>query len=213
MRKLLTVAAVLALAGSASAQTFTINFDTDAAGNPIPEGATFANQYAAWGVTAVPNIFNPANGWATNTDMTITSTDTGGGYLASYGKILHAFGNVYPGWLAEDGDPNFGLFFNQPIDSISVGFTGDSSGLSEVDAFDSQGNFITGAVVSGGNINLKTVTLSGLAGLGVTTISAISPGSFGDWVGVVSITFTYVPAPASLALLGMGGLVATRRRR
>jgi len=213
MKRFLAMTAVLALAGSAMAQTHTIDFDTDANGNAIPEGAILSNQYAGWGVTAVPNVFDPSSGWATNTDMTITATDTGGGYLASYGKILHAFGNTYAGWLAEDGDPNFGLFFSQPIDSISVGFCGDSSGLSEVDAFDSQGNFITGAVVSGGTLNLKTVTLSGLAGLGVTSIAAISPGSFGDWVGVVSITFTYVPAPASVALLGMGGLVAARRRR
>ncbi|HED54817.1 MAG TPA: PEP-CTERM sorting domain-containing protein [Phycisphaerales bacterium] len=32
-------------------------------------------------------------------------------------------------------------------------------------------------------------------------------------VETISLEFTAVPAPASLALLGLGGLAATRRRR
>ena len=72
------------------------------------------------------------------------------------------------------------------------------------------GNFQTSAVVSGGTSALKSVTLTGLS---ATQIGVILPGDFGDWVGIVDITYTLVPAPSSLALLGLGGLVAGRRRR
>ena len=44
---ILAVAAVAMAAGSAMAQTYTINFDKDAAGNTITEGTTISNQYAA----------------------------------------------------------------------------------------------------------------------------------------------------------------------
>ncbi len=42
----------------------------------------------------------------------------------------------------------------------------------------------------------------------------ISIDTFGDWFGLhVALVTTTIPAPGSLALLGMGGLVALRRRR
>ncbi|MDX2118120.1 MAG: PEP-CTERM sorting domain-containing protein [Planctomycetota bacterium] len=205
--KTISAVAVLALvAGSAAAQTYTIDFENDAAGNAIANGATLSNQYAAWGATFVPNVLSGTT-WATNTDMTITSTDVGGGYNPIYGKVLHSFN----GWFAEDGDPNFAIFFSTAISSLSVSFIGDSTGVSEVAAFDGLGNYQTGGVVgAGGSSVLKTVTLTGL---NATEIGVILPGDFGDWAAVVSITYTLVPAPSSLALLGLGGLVAGRRRR
>jgi len=208
VRTISAVAAIALAAGSAAAQTYTIDFEKDALGNNLVEGQIIDNEYAAWGATFVPNVLDPAAGWATNTDMSVTSnpSNVGGGYQASYGRILHSFN----GWLNEDGDPNFAIFFAQEISSITVRFTGDTSGLSEVAAFDVNGNFQTSAVVSGGTSALKSVTLSGLS---ATQIGVILPGDFGDWVGIVDITYTLVPAPSSLALLGLGGLVAGRRRR
>jgi uncharacterized protein (TIGR03382 family) len=138
--------------------------------------------------------------------VTSSPSNVGGGYQASYGRILHTFN----GWLAEDGDPNFGLIFSQPISSITVRFTGDSTNVSEVAAFDAQGNFQTSAVVSGGTQALKSVTLSNLNN---TSIGVILPGDFGDWVGIVDITYTFVPTPGSLALLGLAGIATGRRRR
>jgi hypothetical protein len=207
MKSFVLAAAAIALtAGSALAQTYTIDFDTDAAGNPIADGTTISNQYVAWGALFVPNLLDPAAGWATNTDMTATSTDVGGGYLPAYGNILHSF----DGWFNEDGDPNFGIFFSSPISEITVRFTGDTGGLSEVGVFDGAGNFITAAGVVGGDANLKSITISGLS---TAEIGLVLPGSFGDWVGVVDVTYTLIPTPASLALVGAGGLLAARRRR
>ncbi|MBX3388834.1 MAG: PEP-CTERM sorting domain-containing protein [Phycisphaeraceae bacterium] len=200
------VAAVAALSGLASAAPYVIDFDTDANGNAIADGTWISNQYAAWGVTFVPNVLDPNNGWATNTDMTATSTDVGNGYLPAMGNVLHSFG----GWLNEDGDPNFAMIFDQAISSISVTFIGDSDNLSELDLYDIDGNFITGGVVSGGGINGKTVSFSGLNN---ARIALVLPGWFLDWVAVESITFEYVPAPGALALLGLGGIFVGRRRR
>lgn len=207
MKSVFAVAMLALAAGSAAAQTYTIDFEQDALGNNLVEGQVIDNEYAAWGVSFVPNVLTGGN-WATNTNMQVTSSpsNVGGGYQASYGRILHTFN----GWLAEDGDPNFGLIFSQPISSITVRFTGDSTNVSEVAAFDAQGNFQTSAVVSGGTQALKSVTLSNLNN---TSIGVILPGDFGDWVGIVDITYTFVPTPGSLALLGLAGIATGRRRR
>jgi len=198
--------AAMAIAGGASAAPYVIDFDTDANGNAIADGTWIDFQYAAWGVTFVPNVLDPNDGWASNTDMTATSTDVGGGYNPAMGNVLHSF----DGWLAEDGDANFAMNFASAIQSISITFIGDTSGLSELGLFDSGGNFITGGVVSGGDVNGKTISFSGLSN---AQIALVLPGEFFDWVAVERIEFEYVPAPSALALLGFGGLIATRRRR
>jgi MYXO-CTERM domain-containing protein len=205
MKNAMFGALALALAaGLASAATHTIDFDTDAAGNAIAEGTTLSNQYAAWGVNFVPNVLSGGD-WATNTDMTITSTDVGGGYVASYGNILHSFN----GWLSEDGDPSFGMFFDTAISDLTVRFTGEFDFISEVALFDGNGDFITAALATGDG-TLSSVTFSGLS---TAEAAVVLPGWFLDWVGVVDITFTTVPAPASLGLVGLAGLTMARRRR
>lgn len=195
--------ALVATAGMATAAPYVIDFDTDANGNAIADGTWIDNQYAAWGVTFVPNVLDPGAGWATNTDMTATSTDVGGGYDPSMGNVLHSFG----GWLAEDGDANFQINFAQQISSISITFCGDFDGLSELGIFDGQGNFITGGTV--GEFG-DTISFSGLSN---ASVGLVLPGWYFDWAAVVSIEFEYVPAPSALALMGFGGLVAVRRRR
>lgn len=208
--KLVSGIAALALAAGlaqGAGPTFTIDFDKDSAGVNIPNGSTIANQYLGWGVKFTPNAYSGGT-WATNTDMTATSTDVGGGYTAVHKQVLHSFG----GWLNEDNDPSIRVDFASPIDSLSVTFIGDFDNLSEVDLFDGSGNFITFGLVSGSGSD-KVVSFTGLSGLGVVSIGAILPGWFGDWVGVDDIKFSYVPAPASVGLLGLGALVAGRRRR
>lgn len=205
MKNAMFGALALALAaGLASAATHTIDFDTDAAGNAIAEGSTLSNQYAAWGVNFFPNALTGGD-WATNTDMTITSTDVGGGYVASYGNILHSFN----GWLSEDGDANFAMLFDAPITDLTVRFTGDADFVSLVALFDTQGNLVAEALATGTG-TLSSVTFTGLNN---TDLAVVAPGWFLDWAGVVDITFTTVPAPASLGLVGMAGLAIARRRR
>lgn len=66
----------------------------------------------------------------------------------------------------------------------------------------------TGATLAGGTYTLVVAGYNSVFG---ATIGAITPGTA---VGTYNLDITYnVPAPGALALLGLGGLVAGRRRR
>lgn len=79
-----------------------------------------------------------------------------------------------------------------------------------------------GDAFTGTNVNYTGSTAAGIVldGSGMLSIEIHEVG-FDDNVGEVdsfyeansSITISYVPAPGALAVLGMGGLVAGRRRR
>lgn len=206
-------AGLLLAAGQASAVTIT--FDD------LAEGAVLSNQYA--GVTFSANAFvdptpSPTGGWATNTDMTITSSVSGdvGGLgtpaLVS-GNVLHAFGNIYTsaGWLSEDGDPSFLITFASPINSISAAFAGVST-PADVHLIAYNGATQIGDVTSA--VTTGQFTLS-FAAASITSV-AITPGSFNDWVGVDNITYTAaaVPEVSTYAMMALGmGLLAFKRRK
>lgn len=203
--------AVLAIAGTASAAVRNIDFDTDALGNSISDLTAISNQYAGWGVNFIPNAFSGGS-WATNTGMTATSTDVGAGYNASLGNLMHAFSTD---WLAEDGDPSFLITFSGGITSFEMDVIGDTGGLDGLQTF-------VALYAADGVTLLDFFQANGIGGIeriggalsGTAYFAAVAHGDFGDWVGVDNITYTEaIPAPASLGLLGLAGLVAGRRRR
>jgi hypothetical protein len=185
----------------------------------LAEGTVLANQYA--GVTFSANAFSGAGtstsgaDWATNTDMTITSSDVGGlgaPALVS-GNVLHAFGNVYTsaGWLSEDGDPSFLITFATPISSISADFAGVAE-PADVHLIAYDGATMLGDVTS--DVLTGQFTLS-FAAASITSV-AITPGSFNDWVGVDNINYTAaaVPEVSTYAMMALGmGLLAFKRRK
>ena len=201
--------ALAAIAGNASAATRTINFDQDALGNNIADLTTVSNQYAAWGVNFTPNAF-AGGSWATNTGMTATSTDVGGGYNPSLGNIMHAFGD----WLNEDGDPSFLISFSTGITSFEMDVIGDTGGLDGLQTF-------VALFAADGTTVVDIFDASGIGGVeriggalsGTAYFAAVAHGDFLDWVGVDNITYTEVPAPGALALVGLAGVFAGRRRR
>ncbi len=205
MKSTLVLLALGAFAAPSFATLYTMDFDTDALGNPIATESTCDEQYAAWGFHFAPNAYSGA-GWATNSDMTITSTSFGGGYDPSMGNILHSF----DGWLSEDDDPSMLVSCDQLVSSISVDFIGDFDNFSFVALYDSSLNLVGQGFASGSGA-VKTVTAT--APLGNAKYIALAPGWFLDWVGVDNLKVEAVPEPASVAVIGLGALALLRRKR
>lgn len=212
----------LSLAIETGAQT--INFDDLAA------GTTLGAQYAGLGVVFTPNAFSGSGSsssgsdWATNTDMTIVSLDTGtlGIDYGALGvpslvskNILHHFLN----WeTKEDGDASFRIDLSTPASSVSVTFAGVGGNSLAPDSrifayagstlLDSRAGSLPDDLV--GQLTL-TITAPGI------TRIAVAPGSFDDWVGVdnIVITTAAIPEPEvwSLTLLGLAATWCARRRR
>lgn len=215
---LCVVAISAALASQAMADTRTMDFDHDAWGDPIPFGSSFAFQYAAWGVGASPNAFSGSNAggtvgsWATNTDMMI-STDAGVGARTGGGNMVHSLS----GWLNEDGDPSFELSFLYRIDAISAVFTGigTSNSFAGIIAYSDTDQIVGEVHVQDPLLGGATTQTLSLTGLNAASRVVIIPGTYDDWVGVDDISFTdaALPTPGAATLMGLGGLLAARRRR
>ncbi len=109
--------------------------------------------------------------------------------------------------------------------AMNAGLTGTSMTDTEIALYDSLGNFVETDDDDGpGNFSLLDYDdLAPLAGGTYTIVTggfntlfpATLAGAFtaGTNAGTYELTLTYVPAPSALALLGLGGIVAGRRRR
>ena len=208
---LLTTAAAALFAVATQAQAVTITFET------LAVGTVLSNQFAGLGVVFTPNAFSgttptppTAEGWATNTDMTVvssTGTDVGGlgTPLLVSGNILRSFN----GWLGETGSPSFAAVFSTPINSFSATFAGVTNPAeTRLFAFNGATLLSTVAGTAAGQFVLSYSAPS------ITRV-VVTPGSFDDWVGVDNIVFQPVPEPATWGLmaLGVAGLLILRRRR
>lgn len=140
------------------------------------------------------------------------------------------FGDSSGGSFAFEGDVNNGAqvvlsFDATGYESINLDFSrrGTSTGYNFVDV--SYRN-VTGGLTSVGTINAAGTSAwvaynfdfgSALDGNAtaeiVITFDGASSGSGNNRLDNVAINGTLVPAPGAFALLGLGGLVATRRRR
>ena len=173
--------------------------------NGLSELETVTTQFT--GVTFTPGFTgtNPLNGeapFATNTDMRVTSSDFGSGVPGGTGNLLHTFS----GWNAELNPPVFTITFAQPISAFSATFHGIGGGAEAstgIFAFSGgAGGTLLGSAIAGGG-GTQTLALNALAS--ADTI-VVTPGNFGDWVGVDDINYTTAPAivpeSGTLALLG-----------
>jgi len=204
---------LLAVLGQGIYGQTTISFST------LTEGTVASNQFPGVTISTSPlvgtnadlfyagSIAGPQGGdFASNTDLTVTATDVGSQAPSLSGvRILHAFGNIYSGWLDEDDHPNFRLLFSAPISSLVIRFSGDTDAASGFAVLNGTTLGAAAYVPAGANTVIKTASLGGLN----NTDFVVVPGSFNDWVSVVDITYTLaaVPEPGTIALIaGAGGI-------
>ncbi len=163
-----------------------INFDEDTNGNPTSPGDPIGNTYAAWGVTfPSANVFSTATGPVSDPYMWLNDTQI----------------NDYRLFDADITAPNI-----TAVGVHHVLFAG--GGTTTLIAYDSGGG-VLGTVDGDSDVN-------SLDFFGLTTNSPIAriEVRMYNWYGwgLDDLYIGQVPAPSSLALLGLGGLALRRRR-
>ncbi|RMH09885.1 MAG: hypothetical protein D6695_12370 [Planctomycetota bacterium] len=201
MKSVFAITAVAGLAGAALAQDFVIAASAPAAVNP---GETYTVEF--WGsvsgapfvdgVSAIAGFGVDALGSgsvASVTDANIAA------WAAGFGVSGVVMGSdvvgISGGQLANIFNLNPGIDLSNPILLFSIDVTAGASGSITYVA---------------GNPNVN----GGLAFYPDSTqgASVVAPNDAGTTLTFIEATTTIIPAPASLALLGLGGLVARRRR-
>lgn len=181
------------LVGAANANLITIDFETDAEGNPIAHGTALTDEYEEWGVLFDGN--NPILAWDN--------------YATSGSNVL-APDDPYQG--------DFLISFTEPIDYVE--FTGidvGENGLS-ITGFDVDGNEIAYDEVFGTGVGVgQNYDLSIMAeGISYIVISQVQD-VVGDGYLIDDLTFgtTPVPEPATMLLFGTGiaGFAGSQIRR
>ncbi|MEZ6319260.1 MAG: MYXO-CTERM sorting domain-containing protein [Phycisphaerales bacterium] len=192
MKKAIALAAVAGLAGAASAQ-FTIN---------ISANVTTANpsDVIVWTVS-VTGSFGGAD-YVQGYDLNLIASDAGLGTAGTFTNNLN---------------PVVGATAGTPAGASLLGASGGQSSILGVPVL---GPIVIGTfTVHADNAGFLSYSISDGGKLALTNVLQIKPGSDfapDTWNGLPNVssdTVEITPTPASAALLGLGGLVATRRRR
>ena len=217
MRTFAAAAVLAAVAGTASADVITswVNFGQPGDQAASPVGTQAANvtgtpmtRGAGLGANAGGNSLN-SNGWDT-----LDSTD----YI-SFGFTVDA------GYSVDLDTLWFGSrSSNSGPDSLAVYWSGDGFS-SPIFSFAQSGTAFTNSIanvsalsgLTGAN-EFRIYAVDGTradGGQGISSSGTFRVGDHNDGTNFTEFRFegTVVPAPASAALLGLGGLVAVRRRR
>lgn len=202
MKNVFAIAAVAGLAGAAVAQDFTISAVAPAQVNP---GETYTVEFwgsvegAPWvdGTSAMAGFGVDAIG---SGNVASVSDATVAGWAAGFGVagvvIADDVTGISGGQLANlFGILNPGIDLSNPIMLFSIEVTAGAGGVI---------TYVAGNPNINGGLSFYPDSEDGA--------SVRAPNDPGTTLSFVSATTTVIPAPASLALLGLGGLVARRRR-
>ena len=159
---------------------------------------------------------------------TAWSTPAGNGSTKSFSSNNWATGDYYQFSLSTLNYTNIAVSFDQAASNtgpttfaLSVSTNGGSTFTSILASYTVQisGSNGPGIWSSGTNLTQYTISSAAAAANNQSSVifrlsSSVTPASTGtSRVDNFSVTGDLVPAPGSLALLGLGGLVAGRRRR
>lgn len=186
MMKSLIAASFVATAGLASAQSATFDFDIENFGDPAATVIDF--DFALGNILSIDSVvIEIAHSWASDIDFSLTSP---GGLVFDISSD-----NGTATDLGDGGSLLAGVGTYTFVPAAGNGFWGPSFGVAPSGTYDAE------------------TWQSGPFGAGTWNILLIDDAN-GDDGAVGSITINYtIPAPASAALLGLGGLAAARRRR
>jgi MYXO-CTERM domain-containing protein len=202
MKTALTIAALTAAAGIANADVYITEWMYSGSGGEFVEftntGST-AVDLAGWSYdddSATPNVFNLSGVLAAGESLIITEVDA---------EIFRA------AW---------GLSASV---QILGGYTNNLGRSDQINLFDAGGNLVD-RLTFGDETFPGTIRTQGASGnpgaLGADDVSTWSLSFIGDAYGSwassnndIGNPGSFVPAPGALALLGLGGLAAARRRR
>lgn len=224
-KSFIVVSAVVASAGMASAQSFTEGFES-----VLPAGWAQQNLSTTIGTTnwfqGNDLVFSAQAGSPTSYAGANFNNTTGANTISNW---LFA-----PTRLFNNGDTI--SFYTRTVDvpayadrlQLRLSTNGASVNAGATSA--SVGDFSTLLLTVNPSLTLAgypnvwtqySVTLSGLPSGGVSgrfafryfVTSGGPSGANSDYIGIDTVNYTAVPAPAGLALIGLGGLAAGRRRR
>jgi len=198
--------AVAGLASVAAAQSVTVNLTHDDADSMI-----FVGESVTWTLSVSFSGF-PAGSAASGGNMAINGNNAlGASTDMAYTPVN---GGNAETTTPESGDSNgVGITFVSWTNSIFLESFGGGPAIKDnpfvVGTFD----FTAGA--------LGTLTYSVVTGQATSSFVSVDESAFSTQnftagevaFNIQSLTITDIPSPASAAMLGLGGLVATRRRR
>ena len=201
------VLALVAFAGAAQAQTF---FGTGAAipdnnaagvngGNIVVAGPLGTIQTVSFGMQGLTHT------WVGDLIATVTYTPNTGSPISV--NLMNRIGVVTTG-AGDSSDFNGDYTFSDSGADIWAAAAAAGSGVAIA-----AGDYRATGAGSGTAINLTSLfagaDATGTWSLNVADRASADLGAITGW----SVTLTSVPAPSALALMGLGGLVAGRRRR
>lgn len=190
----LVASAAAVAAPTANAQSVFTDFAAfeAAAGNPVT-----TDDFSSYGVVNLALGSNAFNGYS----IVLAGTGTGGTAINSATNLVFTLGAALQ---------SITFAFDQPI----TGF-----GATWLNSFVSNGLTVT---INGNAFNLEDTVAApnfdfiGFAGGGAfnnPVITVTNPTGTTEFAAISDLSFAVVPAPASAAILGLGGLAAVRRRR